>query len=111
MTHLSHARIKALVLLRLSALDGCIVLNTPTGVGYTADGKRCLRFGKKGLADILGCWHGRAFAVEVKAGLDVLSEDQEKFRSAWRRAGGAYLECRDPEMVAWDLRMLFDRLD
>jgi hypothetical protein len=56
--------------------------------------------GTKGVSDIIGCYRGRALAIEVKAGRDKLSGDQELFLKCWREAGGIALEARDVQTVA-----------
>lgn len=58
-----------------------------------------IRGAKKGTADLLGSWHGRAIAVETKAshrdGCKCPSCDaQRTWRAEWERAGGLYIFAR-----------------
>jgi Holliday junction resolvase len=41
-----------------------------------------------GIPDILGCYRGRAVAIEVKTPAGRLSVKQERFLAQWRKAGG-----------------------
>jgi hypothetical protein len=91
----THGGLKSRILLALSELPDTLVVNAPTGIGLSLDGKRKMAFGKKGLADIIGASCSIAIAVEVKVGKDELSEDQIKFRANWRRCGGVFVEARD----------------
>lgn len=43
---------------------------------------------KKGVSDVLGCYHGIFIAIEVKIGKDRLSDEQTGFISNIRHAGG-----------------------
>jgi hypothetical protein len=56
--------------------------------------------GTKGVADLIGCYRGKAVAIEVKAGKDKLTEDQAAFLRRWQEAGGVALEARDLPTVA-----------
>lgn len=53
-----------------------------------------------GIADIIGCFDGKALAIEAKVGRNKLTEDQEKFRAAWERAGGLFVLAYSVEDVA-----------
>lgn len=57
----------------------------------------------KGTADIIGCVDGRAVAIEVKTPNDRLSPAQRKFRDAWERAGGIYIEARSVDQAMREL--------
>ena len=45
-------------------------------------------FQEVGIADILGCYHGRAVAIEVKTPTGKLSKKQVIFLDDWASAGG-----------------------
>ena len=46
---------------------------------------------RKGTADILGAYNGKAIAIEVKYSRgDRLSDEQKQFRDDWIRAGGLH---------------------
>lgn len=49
----------------------------------------------KGISDILYCYKGLFFAVEVKVGYDKLNENQIAFKSNFEKAGGIFFECRN----------------
>jgi hypothetical protein len=54
---------------------------------------------KAGTADLLGCWHGRAIAIETKASHKDNCKcpsctAQRDWRKAWERAGGLYVFVR-----------------
>ena len=61
--------------------------------------KRMIDAGIDGQADISGIAgpNGRRVEIEVKAGDDELSEDQEKFRKMILAHGGIYVEARSVE--------------
>jgi hypothetical protein len=42
----------------------------------------------KGIADILGLWHGRGLAIEVKAKGGKPSKEQKEFLQDWKESGG-----------------------
>jgi hypothetical protein len=52
---------------------------------------------EKGLPDIWGCYKGRFFTVEVKAGKDRLSDFQKMRMQEIEKAGGIYFECRSTD--------------
>ena len=43
---------------------------------------------KKGVSDVLGCFKGRLFAIEIKIGSDKLSDEQKGFMRNIEHAGG-----------------------
>ena len=55
--------------------------------------------GAKGISDILGCYHGRMLAVEVKAPSGRISEDQQRFIDNVNAAGGLAFVAKDIETV------------
>ena len=54
--------------------------------------------GEAGVSDIIGVWHGKGFAIEVKApksaGGKLATPWQERFLEAWRTAGGLAIIAR-----------------
>jgi hypothetical protein len=56
--------------------------------------------GLNGVSDLIGCYRGKALAIEVKSGKDKLTDAQSKFLENWRRAGGIALEARSIKEVA-----------
>lgn len=69
----------------------------------TKDGLRPVRSCPNGTADIMGCVKGCAIAIEVKVGRDKLSSAQVKWRDAWVKAGGVYVEAREFEGAMGEL--------
>lgn len=68
---------------------GCFAFRV-NNVGVWDSGKGIYRKGNtmKGISDILACVKGRMFAIEVKAGKDVISFDQQKFMTLVTQSGG-----------------------
>jgi penicillin-binding protein-related factor A (putative recombinase) len=60
---------------------------------------------KKGVSDIIGCYKGRFFAIEVKRPGRSPTEEQAKFLNQVSRAGGIALTawCVEHVIVALDL--------
>ena len=56
--------------------------------------------GLNDVSDIIGCYRGKAVAIEMKVGRDTLPEAQARFLENWRRAGGIGLEARGIKAVA-----------
>ncbi|MCR4307819.1 MAG: hypothetical protein NUV80_04600 [Candidatus Berkelbacteria bacterium] len=52
---------------------------------------------KKGVSDILACFKGRLFAIEIKIGTDRLSEEQRGFMKNIEHAGGVAIVAFDFE--------------
>lgn len=75
-----EAKVKKLVVKQLQALKDCYYFYPVTG-GY----------GKSGVPDIVGCYHGLFFAFECKAGGNKPTPLQEMNIAQIREAGGAVL--------------------
>lgn len=82
-----------------------LVAGRPTEALMTLRNTRPIRFGVPGEPDIDG-WapDGRRIGIEVKAGRDVVSDDQMTFRTALLAAGGIHVIARDVEGALEDLR-------
>ncbi len=87
--------------LRLLNLCGCFCWRNNTGA--LPVGKRFIRFGHPGSADIVGLLPGgQFFCVECKCGRNPLTPAQAHFLDTVRTAGGAALVVRDvAELQAW----------
>jgi hypothetical protein len=65
-----------------------------------------VRFGYKGVADVIGCYQtpaaykGRFFAIEVKGPKGKQSDEQADFQREVEKAGGIYILARSVEDVA-----------
>ena len=57
---------------------------------------------KKGVADILSCYHGILVAVEVKIGTDRLSDEQDGFMRNVQHAGGRAIVAKTLEQFKAD---------
>ena len=64
--------------------------------GVEIDGRRYL-MGRAGASDLVCCFKGRFFALELKAGRDVVSDAQKKFAMRVAQAGGVYVVVRQPQ--------------
>lgn len=94
-----HEILVAELLVALTALDGAMFYKNHSGVGRTRRGA-LIRAGVIGGGDIMGCYRGRAVAVEAKTGQAVQRKSQEKFERAWTAAGGLYVIARSvPETL------------
>jgi len=91
----SEGERQALILIAIGALPGAHFWRNNTGAFH--DGKRLIRFGAPGSADILGCYHGRFVAIECKAKRGRISAEQEIWRAAVLAAGGVYIVARTPD--------------
>ena len=71
---------------------------------------RVITFGMEGQADITGIVPGgRRLEVEVKAGDDKTSPDQERFGQMIRTAGGIYVVSRDEKQAGAEVKEGMDR--
>lgn len=73
-------------------------------VGVWDEAKGIHRAGntEKGLPDIFACIRGAFVTIEVKAGKDRMSEDQEKRKFEIEKAGGVYFVARSTdEFIKW----------
>ena len=73
-----------------------------TGAIFVREGKT--RFGRpkfhqKGAPDIMGCFNGRAFAIEVKSASGRVSDEQIAWLKGWEDAGGYFVVSRNLEQV------------
>lgn len=91
------------VLRVINLQTGCIAYRV-NNVGVWDEKKQVRRKGntEKGLPDVWACIRGRFVVIEVKAGKDVLSDDQKKRRFEVERAKGVYFEARSTdEFLKW----------
>ena len=64
----------------------------------------------KGISDILASVRGQMVAIEVKAGKDVMSYDQQRFAASVIQSGGLYYEARSTdEFIQWFQGVLNDK--
>ena len=85
-------------LLELSPL-GLVWCNDTPGLGFDRNGTP-RQYGLAGSSDILGVINARAIAVECKTGRSSLSTKQRRFRDAFQRAGGVFVEARSVSDLA-----------
>ena len=69
--------------------------------------RRPIRFGVPGQGDISGIIgpSGRRLEIEVKAGRDKMSPEQQAFRAMVIDRGGVYIECRDVQTCLGELEL------
>ncbi len=86
-------------IIRIANLQNKCVAYRVNNVGVWDAAKQIHRKGntEKGLPDVVMIYKGRFVGIEVKAGRDKMSEDQEKRRFEIERAGGVYFECRSTD--------------
>lgn len=85
------------VLVAVTALPGAMFWRQNAGTYRTMDGLRVVKVTVNGVSDILGCYRGRAVAIETKTKTGTLLKTQKNFRAAWERAMGIYIVARSPE--------------
>lgn len=61
---------------------------------------------RKGLPDVLATYQGKSIFIEVKAGKDRMSTDQEKIRNEQNRSGGLYYVAHN----FTDFKLWFDNI-
>lgn len=99
--------IKAEVLKFLGLEKSIMIWNNPTGVAKTMDGKRVIKFGLEGSADIMGVQAvtitpdmigqtiGRLVAIETKTKTGKQRKQQSNFQKAIEARGALYILARD----------------
>lgn len=102
MIKLSEKQIQKVILEYLVAV-GIFAWRQNTGAVVIGEGKsrRFLRFGVKGMADILGVLPcGKLLAIEVKTKIGKVSPYQDSFLGEVRKRGGHTIVARSVEDVA-----------
>lgn len=91
---MQEAEVVRLMLATLNAIDGVYAIRTHGGA-----------FQQKGTPDVLGCAHGRFFAIEAKRSAKEKPSQAQKYNmKKFREAGGTTFVSHDPkvqEVVAW----------
>ena len=93
---MTESAIVAEVLIAVSRLPQTMVWRHNSGKLPDANG-RWISFGLVGSGDIIGTHRGWAIAIECKTRSGRLALEQQRFRLAWMRAGGAYIVARSAE--------------
>lgn len=93
---MAESRIVAEVLVAVSAINGGMFWRNNTGA-LPLPGGRMIRFGLPGSGDILGCYRGRAVAIECKTDVGRQTQRQFRFQAAWESAGGLYVLARSAQ--------------
>ena len=122
-TYVTESQIKRAILAAYGSREDLYLWNAPSGVAVSVDGKRPVRYGVPGQADIMGVWrrgayyetarfvgmlssqmvpihYGQAIAIEVKRPGGQQSEAQRKWQAVWTRVGGIYVLARSVDDVA-----------
>jgi hypothetical protein len=85
---MTETQLKAKVLAMLRHLSGCKALKIAGGP-----------MTESGTPDIIGCWHGRCFAVELKVGDNQATQLQKQRLAEWEAGGAIAGVCRSVEEV------------
>lgn len=95
----AHSKLVNDILVELTKYRHIRVWKGVTGVAQSFDGKRTIKFGLPGSADITGLIGPRGIRVEleVKTGKGEQRDDQRVFQHMIERLGGIYAICRSVE--------------
>jgi hypothetical protein len=85
-------------ILALLKLRGYFAWRNQAGTVATKSG-HFMRFGSKGVADVIAFGRGLWLAIEIKQGRDKLSPEQVTFKAAWESNRGIFIEARDVDDV------------
>jgi len=80
--------------------------NTGAVPGEYKGKKRLVRYGRKGMPDIMACINGRMVGIEVKSPTGKQSEDQKKFEDEMTAAKGTYCLVRSLDQLEAFLKTL-----
>jgi hypothetical protein len=103
-----HNKLTDEIISTLNQFEDVYVWHNQTGAAFR--GKRMIRFGCKGSADIIGTVKGKFVALEVKTGSGRQKEDQKKFQEVVEEAGGFYSVVRSTEQSIDIVGLLTDIL-
>lgn len=92
-----ESRVVESVMRQLATIERCEFRRQNTGA--VKIGKRFVRFGQPGQADIIACIKGRYVEIECKAGKGKLTEDQRTHGRMIISVGGIYIVIRDDEKL------------
>ena len=97
-----HQRLVAQILLKFGSNHKLKIWKNATGTGKSHDGKRFIRYGLKGSADIIGIMepNGKFIAIEVKTGNAKQSKQQKIFEQMVTKSGGIYIVARSVQCVS-----------
>lgn len=90
-------------IVRILTMQGAFVTRINT-TGIWDEAKKTFRTSqmRKGTPDIIACYRGRFIGIEVKAGKDRQSIEQQQVQLEIAKAGGVYLLCRTTdEFIEW----------
>lgn len=88
--------IQAEILVAVTSLPGAFFVRQNTGAAKSAKGK-LIRFGRPGQPDIVGCYHGRYVAIEVKTKSGRQSPEQRRYQEIIETVGGVYILARSKD--------------
>lgn len=95
-----ESTLTARILRELNNAPGCMAIKTHGG-----------RFGRAGTPDIVGCYQGRAFLLEVKVGGNAPTRLQEHEMESWDQSGAAVEVAREGFDVAGFLKRAAHKSD
>lgn len=97
--HRREADIQADILIAVTQLPGALFYPQRRGLATPIGGTHAIQFGVDGMADLGGCYRGRAVQIEVKSRKGRQRQSQVRFQAAWERAGGVYIVARSVEQA------------
>lgn len=95
--NMTESDIQSLILIYLTSLPETYAYRQNTGAAH--DGRRLVRYGVPGQADIFCIIKGRFVAVEVKTNTGRQSDKQKLWQRNVERAGGIYILARSVDDV------------
>ena len=101
-----HENLVKLTLIQLSKIPLTRAWANHTGVARSMDGKRIIRYGLVGSADVLGISNGRFIAAEIKIGKDKQRAEQIAFQKMIETNGGLYFLIRSEDDIKKMVAML-----
>lgn len=101
-----HENLMKLTLIQLSKIPLTRAWANHTGVARSMDGKRIIKYGLVGSADILGISNGKFIAAEIKIGKDKQRDEQIAFQKMIESNGGLYFLIRSENDINKMMAML-----
>ena len=108
-----ETKIQSNILAAIGTMPGVAVWRSAVGNGWvrTKEGFKPMRFGgRAGQADIIGCYWGLYFEIEVKTASGRQRPEQKDRQSAIEAAGGCYILARSVDDALEGMRRLAAKL-
>ena len=103
----SESQLQDAIRLALGGVPGLVLWRNNCGVLPQQDGRR-IRYGvgNPGGADLIGCFHGRFVAVEIKTRVGKQTKEQRDFQQCVERNGGIYMLVRSTDQAVRQVEAL-----